>query len=183
MKFLVVILSLAMIGLMFYPAPVEADMASQLLGILKLIVGITYSLISQLLPFLTVIISTFGALLAGLFATSPEFFSAFIAGFVAMVAMGYMAIGMFIPHCWFMLLVTFFTGFPIALIDPIMWISLIVSIPVGLGVGIMLGVFNLMNLKTPAEEMNIPLEELAVGRLQIVDGEWIIVTTPRTAEG
>ena len=173
----VVIISLALIGLIFYPAPkVEAQetLAEQILGIIKFIVNAIYSLISQLLPFVTVIISTFGALLAGLFATSPEFFSAFIAGFVCMIMMGYIAFGMFFPHSWIALLITFLTGFPICILDPIMWISFIVSIPIGIIVGIILGVFNLMNLKTPAEKMNIPLEDLSLGTMYREDGEWKI---------
>ena len=173
----VLIISLALIGLIFYPAPkVEAQdtLAEQVLGIIKFIANAIYSLISQLMPFITVIISTLGALLAGLFATSPEFFSAFIAGFVCMIMMGYMVFGMFFPHSWIALLITFLTGFPICILDPIMWISFIVSIPVGLIVGIILGAFNLMNLKTPAEQMNIPLEELSQGTIHREDGEWII---------
>ena len=176
----VVIISLALIGLIFYPAPkvmAAESLAEQLLGLAKMIVGMIYSLISQLLPFLTVIISTFGALLAGLFATSPEFFSAFIAGFVCMIMMGYITFGIPFPHSWIALLITFLTGFPICILDPIMWISLIASIPIGIIVGIILGAFNLMNLKTPAEQMKIPLKELSVGTIHRESGEWIIKTT------
>ena len=175
MKLAVTIISLFLIGLAFYPTQrAEAGLPEQALSALKTLVKFLYSLASTLFPFISVFINTAGALIAGLFATSPEFFSGFLAGFIVMVLMGYVLFGILFPHSWFCMLILFLFGFPICIFDPIFVISLFFSIPIGVIVGLILGILSLSNIKTPAEQANIPLGALATGTVRREGGKWVI---------
>jgi len=175
MKIAVIIISLFLIGLVFYPVPqVQATAAEQALGIAKTIVKFLYSLASTLFPFISVGINTIGALIAGLFATSPEFFSGFLVGFIIMVLMGYILLGIPFPHSWFCMAITSLFGVPICIFDPIFLISLPGGCIMGIVAGILLGILNLTNIKTPAEQANIPLGALATGTVRREGGKWVI---------
>ena len=177
MKLAVITISLFLIGLAIHPTEqvkAQEGAAGQALGIVKSIISGFYSLITQIVPFISVFINTGGALIAGLFATSPEFFSGFIPGFVAMVLMGYLLLA-WLPTPFFALLITFFTGFPAMIVDiPLFYISLLWGLPVGVVVGFILGILNLANIPTPAEQANIPIEALATGTVRREGGEWVI---------
>lgn len=132
----------------------KAQVAEEGFSIFSVCIRAIYVICGQFIPVISLVINTLSVLFSSFFYTAPEFTTGFLAGFFFAVLATY-AITFIWPGTLINLIILLFTGIPIfVFIDPVFYLCLIISIPLGIILGLFLGVANLVRRPTPLEYVN-----------------------------